>query len=227
MEDLVNKDKYRDFDFKGNLCIASWSPKELTNEIYTCNREGIQLRPSMSYEEVVQTLIRTRYSADEEFALINNFINGDNSEYNEYVSWRNKCKNVAKDYLHIERDLVAEAKENKLKELEDYDKSNAVNEFILNGNPMWIELELRKSVAHDLNVLKAKGIKNYTFWNGSTPIGLPVSAFESILNDEELYALECFNVTASHKANIEKLETIDDINAYDFTVGYPDKLTFE
>lgn len=227
MIDIIKQSDFKDFLLRGNLCIVSWNPKEIAEGVITCNREGVQLRPSMSYEEIVQILIRTRYSTDEEFALINNFINGDTSEYNEYVSWRNKCKNVAKDYLHIERDLIAEAKENKLKELEAYDKSNAVNEFTLNDNPMWIELELRKSVAHDLNVLKAKGIENYTFWNGSTPISLPVSVFESILNDVELYALECFNVTASHKANIEKLETIDDINAYNFTVGYPDKLTFD
>lgn len=40
----------------------------------------------------------------------------------------------------------------------------------------------------------------------------------------ELYALECYNVTASHKANIEQLTTIEEVEAYDYTIGYPEKL---
>lgn len=211
----------------GNVYILSWD--KVDYEGYsTCSQASVQLNKRMTYEQIVSKFIHARYTSDEEINLLSKTISdGISEEYNEYVRWCNLSKLEAKKYLGIEINEVEEARINKLNALKTYDKSNAVNEFTLNGTATWIELELRKSVAHDLNVLKAKGIENYTFWNGSTPISLPVSVFESILNDVELYALECFNVTASHKANIEKLETIDDINAYDFTVGYPDKLIFE
>lgn len=115
----------------------------------------------------------------------------------------------------------------KLNALEKYDKSSNVNEFIYKNNPMWIDFDLRKSIAHDINVLKAKDIKEFTFWNSNIPMTFSIDSLEKLLVEIEIYALKCFNVTAQHKANIEALETIEDINAYNFTVGYPDKLTFE
>lgn len=48
-----------------------------------------------------------------------------------------------------------------------------------------------------------------------------------MLSQIELYALECYNVTERHKAEINKLEEIEEIEAYDYTVGYPEKLRFE
>ena len=47
-----------------------------------------------------------------------------------------------------------------------------------------------------------------------------------MLSSLELYALNCYNVTAKHKVAIEGLTNIEDIINYDYTVGYPDKLNF-
>ena len=47
-----------------------------------------------------------------------------------------------------------------------------------------------------------------------------------MLSALELYALECYNVTAAHKANVMALESVDDVVAYDYESGYPDKLNF-
>ena len=51
-------------------------------------------------------LIRVRYTSDEEMALINNALEdiagiADNTEYQEYQSWRAKCKSTAKQYLGL------------------------------------------------------------------------------------------------------------------------------
>lgn len=40
------------------------------------------------------------------------------------------------------------------------------------------------------------------------------------------YARECWNVTESHLATVDKLETIEEIINYDYKSGYPDKLVF-
>jgi hypothetical protein len=42
----------------------------------------------------------------------------------------------------------------------------------------------------------------------------------------EVYASDALNVTESHKAAINALDDIEDVEAYDYTVGYPDKLSF-
>lgn len=47
-----------------------------------------------------------------------------------------------------------------------------------------------------------------------------------MLSALELYALECYNVTAAHKANVMALESVGDVVAYDYESGYPDKLNF-
>ena len=40
----------------------------------------------------------------------------------------------------------------------------------------------------------------------------------------EYYASVCFDVTASHKASVDHMTTIDDVINYDFTKEYPNKL---
>ena len=42
----------------------------------------------------------------------------------------------------------------------------------------------------------------------------------------EVYAGDALNVTESHKAAVEALESVEDVEAYDYTVGYPTKLVF-
>ena len=39
-----------------------------------------------------------------------------------------------------------------------------------------------------------------------------------------MYALECFNVTASHKQAVSELTTIEEVEAYDYKAGYPKML---
>ena len=41
-----------------------------------------------------------------------------------------------------------------------------------------------------------------------------------------LYAMQCVAVTDAHRSTINALTTIEDIETYDFTLGYPDKLHF-
>lgn len=128
-------------------------------------------------------------------------------------------KNISDYMLPMEKDA-------KVASIAAYDKSPAVNEFTLGGNAMWLPLEERKSMRQSLIALKAKGIEEFTYWNDLTPITMPVAQFEAIMDAVEVYALQCFNVTAQHKANVMALTTLEEVSAYDFTTGYPDKLAF-
>lgn len=121
---------------------------------------------------------------------------------------------------------IEEAKAEKIAEIEAYDTSDAVNGFTLGGQQMWLSLEERKNMRQSLIALKAQEIETFTYWNGLIPITMPVAQFEAIMNAVEVYALQCFNVTAQHKAIVAELGTIAEVDAFDVTVGYPDKLAF-
>lgn len=42
----------------------------------------------------------------------------------------------------------------------------------------------------------------------------------------EVYASKCYDNTQKHLANVEKLETLEEIIEYDYHTGYPEKLNF-
>ena len=42
-----------------------------------------------------------------------------------------------------------------------------------------------------------------------------------------MYALECFNVTAAHKKAVSELNSIEEVEKYDITAGYPAQLRME
>ena len=41
-----------------------------------------------------------------------------------------------------------------------------------------------------------------------------------LLSDLEIYALDCFNVTATHKKEVSEMTDIEKIYNYDYTVDY-------
>lgn len=43
----------------------------------------------------------------------------------------------------------------------------------------------------------------------------------------EVYASQCYDNTQRHLAELQKLTDVESITAYDYTVGYPEKLHFE
>jgi hypothetical protein len=42
----------------------------------------------------------------------------------------------------------------------------------------------------------------------------------------EVYASACYDNTQRHLAAVDSLSTIEEIQSYDYTTGYPDKLKF-
>lgn len=174
-------------------------------KIYSCTQINIQAE-ELSFEEIINIVLQYEDSIDL-------------SELKEiYTALGIGIK---------ETDNLETAKEKLLAIITDYDKSSAVNEITYMGTPMWIEFDLRKNITHDIKVLKAKNIDVFTFWFNGNPMTFPIDVLENIIIDIEIYALQSFNVTAQHKANVKALETIEDLMNYDFTTDYPAKLNFE
>ena len=53
-----------------------------------------------------------------------------------------------------------------------------------------------------------------------------LATWKQMLVALEVYAGDAINVTEAHKAAIEALATIEDVEAYDFSANYPTKLSF-
>lgn len=125
-----------------------------------------------------------------------------------------------------EAGALSALKYNVLVELDKYDNSDAVNGFSLNGVNMWLDKETRNGLRLRFDSQKALGQTDTTLWYGITPISLPIDTATQMLQMLEVYASGCYDCTASHKAAINNLTTIDEVFNYDYKQGYPAKLAF-
>lgn len=119
---------------------------------------------------------------------------------------------------------VEEAKEMLIAEITDYDTSSSVNGFVLNGLLVWLDKVTRVGLMNSTTIAKAAGQETTTLWLGGLKLVVDCDKAIQLLSALEMYALECFNVTASHKAAVCKLKSIEEVEAYDFKTGYPKML---
>ena len=122
-------------------------------------------------------------------------------------------------------ELLARAKASKIAELEAYNKSDAVDSFTINGKVMWLDHDLRQQLRISLDALSQAGRENVTKWFDGVEYTYPIDVWYYMLGQVEVYASDALNVTESHKAAINALENIEDVEAYEFS-GYPEKLSF-
>lgn len=119
----------------------------------------------------------------------------------------------------------------KLQAIADYDTSTAVNSFTLNGADVCLTRRHVWMLMNSTTIEKAAGNETTTLWFAiggvETEIVVACDAAIQMLSALKMYALECYNRTAQHKAAVAKLTTKEEVEAYDFTTGYPEKLTFD
>ena len=114
-----------------------------------------------------------------------------------------------------------------LHNIETYDTSPSVNGFLLNGSVEWIDIELRmKLCSRTLPEEKKAGKTSTVLWLGNKPYELPIETIEQIMHEIEIYAKACLDVTNIHKTQVLTLSDVSALVAYDYTAGYPEKLSF-
>ena len=128
-----------------------------------------------------------------------------------------------------------EVPENKLQKVIDakvaeilaYNDSNAVNEFTLDGVPTWVELEKRLPIHRDIVLDIEKGKEESTIWLNGHKIVLNSQLALKLINAIESYAYEAHNVTQTHLFNVRGLKSVEEVEKYDYTVNYPQKLNLK
>jgi len=122
--------------------------------------------------------------------------------------------------------MLAEAKASKLREIDAYDMSTHVNGFYLGGSLMWLDRETRASLKNTIESAILLGRDNLDIWFGDLFITLSITDARTMLAVLEMYATDCYNVTAQHKADVRAMDNIEDIEAFDVTKDYPEKPEF-
>lgn len=207
---------------------------ELTNTTYKKYECYEVVVWSKDYSVIVEAVITEMYGDGVEEKLINDYNAAQHSLDNEgavtayldFLKNRIAIKDEIKTALDIKDETLVDAIDKKILAIKQYDESEEVNSFILNGTSMWIKLNTRISVMNSTKIKQEHGIETTTLRYEGLAYTLPCDTIISLLQQIEIYADACFNVTAEHLTEVAKLKTIKEVNSYDITAGYPEKPTF-
>ena len=122
---------------------------------------------------------------------------------------------------------LKQAKADKISEIAAYDTSSSVNGFILNGLLVWLDKATRVGLMNSTTIAKASGQKTTTLWLGGLKLVVDCDKAIQLLSALEMYALDCFNVTAAHNAAVAELKTTKEVEAFDVTADYPQQLVMK
>ena len=125
-----------------------------------------------------------------------------------------------------EKEKLNTAKQNKIYEIEQYDNSPSVNFFTLNGKERWLKNDLRRSLSYSTNILKEDGENTVDIWFDTDCETMDIDNALYMLKELEVYAKQTNNVTHQHKAEVMTFTSIEEVEAYDITKDYPEKLVF-
>lgn len=117
----------------------------------------------------------------------------------------------------------------KLEDLRRYDISSNVNEFSINGMPMWINKNDRAALMYSIQSEEQSGILTTSIYTTNVPsikLEMPILIAKSFLQTLEVYAKACYCVTKEHQNAITLLADAQQLIDYDFTINYPPKLSF-
>ena len=129
-------------------------------------------------------------------------------------------------YEPTAEEILNREKEYKTEEIIRHDSSIEVNGFYIDGQEMWIDKATRTGLMLRFQSEQLLGDTETTLWYGSKKFVFPLDVAQMMLHKIEKYASQCYDNTQMHLANINILETLEDVQNYDYKSGYPEKLTF-
>lgn len=121
---------------------------------------------------------------------------------------------------------LAAEKRVKIADIIRYDVSEHVNVFEIGGQQAWLDKATRVGLVNSLTIEKAAGHTDSTLYLDGHALILSVDDALAMLAQLELYAIECYRTTESHKASVLAMSDINDVKGYDITAGYPQHPVF-
>lgn len=109
------------------------------------------------------------------------------------------------------------------KKIELYNDSHVIKSFIYKDKEYWLTKDNRTCLWN----LSNSSLGNIEFIIGDEIVEMNSIKLKSFLLKLELYAYKCFVNTFKHLKASKDLNKLEDIITYDYTTGYPEKITLE
>lgn len=116
------------------------------------------------------------------------------------------------------------AKAAKIAEIAAYSDSDAVNSLTFNGIKTWLTPNVRANYLVSLDAAELLDETDITFVVEGVQASLPIKQVRLLLAKIQRYADACYIVTEGHKRAVKALQTVEEVESYDYTTGYPEKL---
>ena len=167
-------------------------------------------------------------------AILKQYVNEEKSTLYDVMLLQGTNDQIDDIYYNIQVDFGIEspiskldqAKKEIIRKIDEYDTSVNVNSFKLNSVDVWLSKDTRVGLMNSINIEKNAGKEESVLWLNGICITINCDAAVQMLSSLELYALACYNKTAEHKLAVSQLTDVSKVKAYDYTAGYPDKLSF-
>ena len=134
---------------------------------------------------------------------------------------------------------IDDAKNEMINYIDAYDNSENVNAFIVKvpsdsedakegyiEMKAWLTQQERSNYRSSIDSAKLLGIDSLSLYVSGMPLTLPTATAEAMLAQIQLYADQCYIVTKQHKDEVYTLQTIEEVDSYDYQNGYPEMLVF-
>ena len=121
---------------------------------------------------------------------------------------------------------IEDYKRDKKDEILHFDSSEEVNIFYIQGLPVWLDKTTRAGLKLRFEAEIAVGKTDTVLWYNGMQFPLSLEQAIQMLYAIEVYASACYDNTQRHLAAVDNLDTIEDIENYDYRSDYPEKLEF-
>ena len=209
-----------------NYNITKITMEEVTPEEEISFKDGyeysyVRIKGKPTYPKCFEAILK-EYKNEENTSLFDYYSLNIENELISSIEYKVKV-----DFGLEEEDTPLSKQKRKLmNEIDAYDASDEVNSFFLNGIKVWLNKNTRVGLMNSLTIEKNSGKEESTLWFNNICITINCDAAIQMLSALELYALSCYNVTAQHRVAVQNLTTLDAAMDYDYTAGYPEKLSF-
>lgn len=109
----------------------------------------------------------------------------------------------------------------------EFDKSEKVNYFLVEGNKYWFDKETRVILINSITIQKDAGLEEVILWLGGKSYKTSVDYAINFIRSLELYAVNCNNNTQQHLMEISNLNDRDALFEYNISAGYPEPIVFD
>lgn len=193
------------------------------------------------YSAMVSALVNNEYPADRMDAVRNNYMANQSDmkcaeAFTEMQRWRGSAKVIAREALRFIMDngmgnadgfdVLENTRSLVMQKIENYDISDSVNAFTVNGDKYWLTKPMRESLVTSLDRFQKAGIDNFPFVLGNIQTQLPCNVLDGMITQLEVYATQCMGVTTAHLMAAQALQTEEELTAYDYTTDYPPMLEY-